>query len=136
MIEFTELTPNEEKVLKEILNHKLDNGMADNNYWDRRFQQIKGQDEWTLRNILGSLCDKGLISIPMWPDGVPIINLKNEGLEYFNIKELNKKEKKKEEHRSFRREIAIAIISALIGYVLGNIVPIVGYLSSLFRGGS
>lgn len=135
MIELVELTPNEEIVLKEILEHRLENGLVDNNYWDNRFETVTGQDEWTLRSILGSLKDKGKINIPQWPDGKPEIFLKNEALEYFNVKELNEIEKKKEERKSLRKDILLLVGGALLGYLFSNLEKIITLLKILFNGG-
>lgn len=131
-MDFQELTPKEEELLKEILSHCNDDGTPDNGYWRDCFRSIKGQDELDLRSRFGSLKQKGILAIPYWPDGIPYIQLTSYADEYFSEKERYNREKKKEKNTDFRRDIIVAILGAIAALILEHIENIYSFLKSLF----
>ena len=115
---FNALTPNAEKLLKEILDNRLDNGNCDTNYWANRFDNLSNAEDSQLRSTFKELSDAEMISI-LWASNVPYtLTVLNNGLSYFDIKKENG-EKEKEEKRSDRRhDIALLIIGAILGGVV------------------
>ena len=128
-----ELSPNEEKVLQEVLDHKTTSGISDNDYWYKRFEKAEGQEKVQLRSILGVLNKKELINIPSWPDGIPVIFINNYALEYFSEKKRYLKEKKKDERKTLKREILIGFIGALLGALVSHITEIINWIKAMFN---
>lgn len=132
MIDFLELSPNEESVLQEVLSNTYENGTPSYEYWANRFTGLNYANESLLRSTLGSLCDKGYISIPLWPDNNPEIVILNKGKEYFSEKKRFLKEKKKEELNITKRDILVAVCTVLLTLLAEHIKDIVTFISSLF----
>ena len=120
-MEFTELTPKSEQLLSEILksNHSID--------WYARFEGLSPAEDNALRSLFKELEDNGMIKV-RWADNCPYyIEIFSMGHQYFDIKEKHKHDQK----QTHRREWLIAIISAIVGALLGQI-PWLEYLSNLF----
>ena len=132
-MDFQELTPKEEELLKEILSHCNDDGTPDNESCVERFRSIKGQDELDLRSRFGSLKQKGILAIPYWPDGSPYIQLTSYADEYFSEKERYNREKKKEKNTDFKRDIIVAILGAIAALILEHIENIYSFFRSLLK---
>lgn len=132
MIDFLELSPNEESVLQEVLSNTYENGTPSYEYWANRFTDLNYANENLLRSTLGSLCDKGYISIPFWPDNNPEIVILNKGKEYFSEKKRFLKEKKKEELNITKRDILVAVCTVLLTLLAEHIKDIVTFIGSLF----
>lgn len=58
-----QLTKSAEKLLKEILTHRLSNGMCDSEYWRDRFELLSEADDVIIRSLFKELKDAGMISI-------------------------------------------------------------------------
>ena len=115
---FNSLSPNAEKLLKEILDNRLNNGNCDTNYWADRFEKLSFAESSQLRSTFKELSDAEMISI-LWASNVPYtLTVLNNGLSYFDIKKENE-EKEKEEKRSDRRH---DIVMLIIGAILGGVV--------------
>lgn len=114
-----------ESILKEILSAK-DPGQQ----WYDKVSSLK--DNYSEfkehENCAQELEDNGYVNFS-WSDGGPywINNITNQGLEYFQDKE----ECENKEKKLNKREYKIAIISALIGAIVG-LIP---YLVTLLTGG-
>ncbi len=71
---FSQLTPNAERLLQEILDHRLENGNCDINYWSRRFTGLSFADDSLLRSQFKVLSDYELIRTS-WANNRPYIIL-------------------------------------------------------------
>lgn len=90
---FSQLTPNAERLLQEILDHRLENGNCDINYWSRRFTGLSFADDSLLRSQFKVLSDYELIRTS-WANNRPYIILITEyGYSYFEQKQKLEKEK-------------------------------------------
>ncbi len=58
-----QLTKSAEKLLQEILTHRLSNGMCDSEYWRDRFESLSEADDVIIRSLFKKLKDAGMISI-------------------------------------------------------------------------
>lgn len=108
------LTPNTERLLREILDHRLENGTCDIGYWAKRFEGLSFADDALLRSQFKQLADAKMIQT-QWADDVPwvIIVLEN-GASYFDQKEKIEKRKKEEKEladKQAQRLQASAIVS-------------------------
>ena len=117
-MEFNALTPNAEKLLKEILDNRLDNGNCDTNYWANHFEKLTFAESSQLRSTFKELSDAEMISI-LWASNAPYtLTVLNKGVSYFDIKKENE-EKEKEEKRSDRQhEIVLLVLGAILGGVV------------------
>lgn len=81
-----QLTKSAEKLLQEILAHRLSNGMCDSEYWRERFESLSEADDIILRSSFKALKDAGMISIT-WVDDYPyFLQLHSNGISYFDEK--------------------------------------------------
>ncbi len=80
------LSKNTEKLLKEILDHRLENGLCDTDYWEKRFRSLSIGDDLIIRSQFEELMDAEMISVS-WGDNVPDeMALLNNGISYFEEK--------------------------------------------------
>ena len=115
---FTPLTPNAEKLLKEILDNRLDNGNCDTNYWAKRFEGLSYAEDSQLRSMFKELSDVEMIKT-FWASNVPYtLTVLNNGLSYFDIKKENEKKEKKEKRADRRHDIMMLIIGAILGGIV------------------
>lgn len=118
---FEELSPNAEKLLQEILDHRLENNIPDPDYWQMRFSDLSFAEDERLRSLFAELEEYDIINTH-WADGFPFhISVFDKGYSYFEAKAKYEKEKKK----LSRREWYIAVISAIIGAAIGLIPTII-----------
>lgn len=85
------LTNQAEKLLQEILEHRLEDGKCDIAYWKERFRESSSSDEYVLRSLFKELREADMISV-CWADNCPFtMFLSGKGIAYFdeNIKEDN-----------------------------------------------
>lgn len=83
---FEELTPNAEKLLQEIIDHRNEKGNCDSNYWQERFNSIDFSEEMRLRSLFGELKEAKMISV-QWADNYPyFLFLSDRGLSYNELK--------------------------------------------------
>lgn len=88
------LSDRTEQLLKEILEHRLDSGMCDSNYWAERFESLSDADDVVIRSCFKQLKDAEMIAV-QWEDNYPYYMVVLEGgLSYFQ-------EKEKQENNSF-----------------------------------
>lgn len=81
-----QLTKSAEKLLQEILAHRLSNGMCDSEYWRERFESLSEADDIILRSSFKALKDASMISIT-WADDYPyFLQLHSNGISYFDEK--------------------------------------------------
>lgn len=120
---FEELTSTQEKLLRDILEHRSKNGEADMSYWETRFREVEGDvtEDTLLRETLGELQKAGMINIE-WADGIAYyIMLKPAGIEYFENKKNVEKSKHKAELKQFGRDTVIGVfgnfVSLLVSYI-------------------
>lgn len=114
---FEPLSSNAEKLLAEVLKHRLENGMFDISYWKNRFSGLNLEEDTRIRSLFKELSDEEIINIG-WADGVPYyILLSDKGFCYFEEKKAERRRQKK----LSRREWLIAIVSAAVGAIIGLI---------------
>ena len=113
---YQELSPQGETLLKEIID--LQASDQDNAaYWSKRFDGLSMQQDTLLRDTFRELKECGYVHI-QWADNIPYyLSLTVDGHDYFT----NKKAAKKAERKLSRREWRIAVISAIIGGMVGLI---------------
>lgn len=117
-MEFKELTPNAENLLKEIMDNRLENGSSDPKYWEKRFESLSFADDGQLRSTFKELSDAEMIETH-WADNIPyMITVLNNGVSYFDIKKTKEKKEKKDK-RSDRIHDAVLLF---IGAILGGVV--------------
>ena len=76
-----------EKLLREIIEHRNENGNCDTNYWKHRFEVLSASDNVLLRSLFKELREEGFISVG-WADNYPyILYLLAKGLSYFEENE-------------------------------------------------
>ncbi len=112
------LTPNAEKLLQEILSHRLDNGNCDTDYWAKQFEGRTFAEVSQLRSIFKELSDEEMISVRWSGDGPYILVVLNNGLSYFEIKKENEKSEQREKRLGRFHDIFLIIIGALIGGIV------------------
>lgn len=124
---FEELSPNAEKLLQEIIEHRLPNGCCDSEHWKNRFENISFDEDTRLRSLFKELREQEMISV-QWADNYPYyLALLDKG---YSDKE-SKKAYTKEKRKLSRREWRIAIVSAIIGGIIGLIPSIVQWLGGV-----
>lgn len=117
-MESISLTPNAEKLLKEILENRLDNGNCDTGYWAKRFEGLSFAEDSQLRSTFKELSDSEMITT-RWADNVPyVLTVLNNGLSYFDIKKENEKKEKKEKRADRRHDVMMLIIGAILGGIV------------------
>lgn len=123
---YQELSPQGETLLKEIIDLQA-SGQDNASYWSKRFDRLSMQDDTLLRDTFRELKECGYVHI-QWADNIPYyLSLTVDGKNYFT----NKKAAKKAERKLSRREWRIAVISAIIGGMVG-LIP---WICTLIGGG-
>lgn len=80
------LSKNTEKLLKEILDHRLENGLCDIDYWEKRFRSLSIGDDRIIRSQFKELMGAEMISV-RWADNYPyIMGVLSNGNSYFEEK--------------------------------------------------
>ena len=78
------LTILSEKLLQEILEHRLENGSCDTLYWKERLQSASASEKKVLRSLFKELCDANMVSVK-WADDYPYIIMPlGNGVSYFD----------------------------------------------------
>lgn len=113
---YCELSPDGEKLLQEIL--ALQAGKEKNDdHWNARFDSLSCAEDDLLRSVFKELRENGYINV-QWAGDIPYyLSVTVDGKNYFE----NKKKAKKEAARLTRREWKIAIVSAVVGALIGLI---------------
>lgn len=82
-----------ENILKEIIEHRYENGNCDTSYWQKKFESLSQSDDALIRSYFKELREYDAIKVG-WADNYPyIIFVLGKGLSYFD-------EKKREEKRN------------------------------------
>lgn len=112
---FEPLSSNAEKLLAEILEHKLENGSCDIDYWESRFSVLNDEEDTRLRSLFRELCEEGMIDTS-WADGVPdYITVYDKGHSYEAMKSAYEKEQRRSNGSSFIRDMILVIAGAIAG---------------------
>lgn len=78
------LTKKAEDLLKEILEHRYENGNCNVSYWKERFENLTTGDDMLLRSLFKELSESNMISVG-WADNYPyILTLLGQGTAYFD----------------------------------------------------
>ena len=94
-----QLTEAAEKLLREILNHRLENGNCDIPYWGKRFEEASAADDVLLRSLFKELQEADMISV-RWADDCPYtLMLLGNGISYFD--EINKQRKNQSKYMNY-----------------------------------
>lgn len=84
-----QLTKKAEELLGEILEHRLENGNCDTDYWRDRFEEYSVSEDAIIRSLFKELREAGMISVS-WYDNYPaILMLLGNGVSYFEEKDSN-----------------------------------------------
>ena len=67
---FEELSPNAEKLLQEIIEHRLPNGCCDSEHWKKRFENLSFDEDARIRSLFKELREQEMISV-QWADNYP-----------------------------------------------------------------
>lgn len=125
---FEELSPNAEKLLQEIIDHRNEKGNCDSEYWQKRFHALAFAEDTRLRSLFKELQESEMISV-RWADNCPyFLCLLDKGLSYKDMKKIRDKQAKKLSRREWRIAIASAIIGALVG-LIPTALQWLGYVS-------
>ena len=123
---YQELSPQGETLLKEIIDLQA-SGQDNAAQWSKRFDGLSMQKDTLLRDTFRELRECGYVKT-QWADNIPYyLSLTVDGQNYFT----NKKDAKKAERKLSRREWRIAVISAIIGGMVG-LIP---WIYTLIGGG-
>lgn len=123
---YQELSPQGETLLKEIIDLQA-SGQDNAAYWSKRFDGLSMQQDTLLRDTFRELRECGYVKT-QWAGNIPYyLSLTVDGHNYFT----NKKAAKKAERKLSRREWRIAVISAIIGSMVG-LIP---WICTLIGGG-
>lgn len=89
---FEELSPNAEKLLQEIIEHRLPNGCCDSEHWKKRFENLSFDEDARIRSLFKELREQEMISV-QWADNYPyFLVLLDKGYSYKdNKKHIRKK---------------------------------------------
>lgn len=84
---FEELSPNAEKLLQEIIEHRFQNGMPDLDYWKKRFTESNFEADARLRSLFKELSDCNMVNT-QWAEGYPYsIIVTDRAFSYVELKE-------------------------------------------------
>lgn len=123
---YHELSPQGEALLKEIIDLQA-SGQDNAAYWRKRFDGLSMQQDTLLRDTFRELRECGYVRI-QWAENIPYhLSVTIDGQNYT----ANKKAAKKAERKLSRREWRIAVISAIIGGMVG-LIP---WICTLIGGG-
>lgn len=122
---FEEVSPQAESLLKDIVENQNANGRSNNDYWRTRFDSLSYEEDAAIRSVFKELKEAEMVTAS-WADDMPYrITILNKGLHYFEEKKKALKTEKKLSHREWK----IAIVSAIIGAVIGLIPTIIQLLT-------
>ncbi|GJM57541.1 hypothetical protein AAK706_05615 [Erysipelotrichaceae bacterium 66-17] len=80
------LSKKSEELLQEILDHRLDNGMGDTEYWKKRLKSVSSAEDIIIRSQFKELKEAEMISV-YWADNYPcFLSLLSNGISYFEEK--------------------------------------------------
>lgn len=84
-----QLTKKAEELLGEILEHRLENGNCDTDYWRDRFEEYSVSEDAIIRSLFKELREAGMISVSWYDDYPAILMLLGNGVSYFEEKDSN-----------------------------------------------
>ena len=82
-----QLTKKAEELLGEILEHRLENGNCDTDYWKDRFEEYSVSEDAIVRSLFKELREAGMISVSWYDDYPAILMLLGNGIAYFEEKD-------------------------------------------------
>lgn len=110
-----DLTKGAEALLEEIITERNEKGVVNVVYFINKFNEMDFSEDTLYRSCFKELSDNNLV-VTHWADNGPIIiTLTSSGLEYFECKKAEEKEKRKEKRRSLGRDVLMAAIGAVFG---------------------
>jgi len=83
------LTKKAEELLGEILEHRLENGNCDTDYWRDRFEEYSVSEDAIIRSLFKELREAGMISVSWYDDYPAVLMLLGNGVSYFEEKDSN-----------------------------------------------
>ncbi|SCY23976.1 hypothetical protein SAMN02910451_01882 [Butyrivibrio hungatei] len=84
-----QLTKKAEVLLEEILEHRLENGDCDTNYWKDRFEEYSVSEDAIIRSLFKELREAGMILVSWYDDYPAVLMLLSNGVSYFEEKDSN-----------------------------------------------
>ena len=122
---FSPLSPNAEKLLQEILDNRLENGICDEDYWKKRFEQLVFAEASLLQSTFSELEKAAMISM-RWADNYPYyLVVLNGGASYFEIKKRVEKKEKDDKKSSRLHDLLMVLIGAAFTGLLDLIIRLV-----------
>ncbi len=82
-----QLTKKAEELLREILEHRLNNGNCDTDYWKERFDEYSVADDAIVRSLFKELREADMISVSWYDDYPAVLVLLGKGISYFEEKD-------------------------------------------------
>ena len=82
-----QLTKKAEELLGEILEHRLENGNCDTEYWKDRFEECSVSEDAIIRSLFKELREAGMISVSWYDDYPAVLMLLDNGVSYFEEKD-------------------------------------------------
>ena len=99
------LSKRAEELLKEILEHRDNEGNCISNYWEERFEKLSMAEDVILRSLFKELIENEMISV-MWADNYPyIIFVLANGISFFEEKKMEQVENGESYVNNFYGEI-------------------------------
>ena len=84
-----QLTKKAEELLGEILEHRLENGNCDTDYWKDRFEEYSVSEDAIVRSLFKELREAGMISVSWYDDYPAVLMLLGNGVSYFEERNSN-----------------------------------------------
>ena len=82
-----QLTKKAEELLREILDHRLENGKCDTNYWKNKFEEYSVEEDAIVRSFFKELREADMISVSWYDDYPEVLLLLERGISYFEEKD-------------------------------------------------
>ena len=124
-MQFEILSKRAEELLKEIIEHRNDNGVCDVEYWQEKLESLCNEDETRLRNLFGELAAAEMVFVAWADNTVWYLDIQEKGYSYFEEKKRNKKAQWKSNGSSFLRDLALVLIGAVAGGIVEYLLFIV-----------
>ena len=116
-MDYIVLTPNAEKLLKEILDNRFDDGSCNLGYWENRFESLSATEHVQLCSTFKELSDAEIILNKWANNALDMLIVLNKGLSYFDIKKTNEKKEKKAKTSGRIHDTISILIEVIPGFI-------------------
>lgn len=118
------LSPHAEQLLQDIIELYKEHPNGDDSYWEERLRSLSFAQKEEFWSLMVELKDSGYIFFQT-ADNIPyILSLTSKGKHYFEylseLEEEKKCRKRLEMRENFLRDLLVAIVGAIVGWLLGK----------------